>query len=234
MTDQQRELRELFEVIVAHDVAGVVRRLKSAPSLAHLATEAGATRQDPKSYFFEAIAHYAYAGDTALHLAAAAHDADIARKLLSAGAAVRARNRRGAEPLHYAADGAPGSPQWDPRGQAAVIARLVEAGADPNIGDDSGVAPLHRAVRTRCAAAVKALLSAGAEPRLRNKAGSTPLHLAVQTTGRGGSGTELARLAQSQIIELLLESGASASDENGAGKSVRECAGKNWAELFDE
>jgi hypothetical protein len=31
------------------------------------------------------------------------------------GASVRARNRRGAEPLHYAADGNPGSAGWNQR-----------------------------------------------------------------------------------------------------------------------
>ena len=40
---------------------------------------------------------------------------------MSRGADVRARNRRGAEPLHYAADGAPGSDRWDPDAQYAVI-----------------------------------------------------------------------------------------------------------------
>jgi len=43
---------------------------------------------------------------------------------------------------------------------------------------------LHRAVRTRCAAAVRFLLQAGADPTTRNKPGSTAFHLAVQNTGR--------------------------------------------------
>ena len=58
---------------------------------------------------------------------------------------------------------------------------------------------MHRAVRTRCAAAVKLLLKAGADPRLRNKPGSTPFHLAAQDTGRGGSGTAQAKAAQRRI-----------------------------------
>src|SRR5256885_12225037 len=40
--------------------------------------------------------------------------------------------------------------------------------------------PLHRAVRTRCAAAVQCLLRAGADPLMKNKPGSTAFHLAVQ------------------------------------------------------
>jgi ankyrin repeat protein len=73
------------------------------------------------------------------------------QKLIATGANVRARNRRGAEPLHYAVDGMPGSRTWNPPAQAATVARLIEAGADPNATDKSGVAPLHRAVRARVA-----------------------------------------------------------------------------------
>jgi ankyrin repeat protein len=133
----------------------------------------------------------------------------IARHLVSKGALVGARNRRGAEPLHYAADGAPGSPAWDPEAQAAVVALLIGAGADPNSVDKSGVAPLHRAVRTRCSAAVRALLANGADPRRLNRSGSTPLQLATQNTGRGGSASAIAREQQQQILELL---GAAAAE----------------------
>jgi Ankyrin repeat len=57
---------------------------------------------------------------------------------------------------------------------------------------------------------------------------STPLHLAVQTTRRGGSGSDLARQQQAAIIALLLERGASPSDEDGQGKSVLEAATSEW------
>jgi hypothetical protein len=103
----------------------------------------------------EAITHYVYAGDTALHVAATAYRPDIARELLAAGADVGARNRRGATPLRYAADGVPASPAWNPTAQAATIACLVAAGADPNVVDKSGVspctAPCEPAARARCA-----------------------------------------------------------------------------------
>jgi len=85
----------------------------------------------------------------------------------------------------------------------------LSVGTDPNALDSDGVAPLHRAVRTRSLPAVRALLDGGADPKLPNKAGSTPLHLAVQTTGRGGSGSQHARRQQTGIISLLLERGAS-------------------------
>lgn len=199
---------DLFRAIAEGEGAQALRLLEAAPLLATLPLEVGASREDPKTCFFERIGHYVYAGDTALHVAAAAYDVGVARVLLERDANPRARNRRGAEPLHYAADGAPGSPAWNPEAQAAVIALLVEHGADPNTLDKSGVAPLHRAVRTRCSAAVQALLQNGAAFALQNKSGSTPLQLATRATGRGGSGDAAAREQQRLIIQILTEHGA--------------------------
>jgi ankyrin repeat protein len=141
-------------------------------------------------------------------MAAAAFRRPLAELLMAHGADCHARNRRGAEPLHYAAD----ANRWEPAAQAETIACLLSAGADPNALDNSGVAPLHRAVRTRSLPAVRALLDGGADPRAPNTSGSTPLHLAVQTTGRGGSGSEHARQQQAGIIQLLLERGARPTD----------------------
>jgi len=52
---------------------------------------------------------------------------------------------------------------------------------------------------------VRALLELGADPALKNKSGSTPLLLARLNTGRGGTGTEEARLEQQEIVRLLEE-----------------------------
>ena len=157
------------------------------------------------TYHMDKIGHYIYARDTALHLAAAAYRREVAQKLIAMDADARAKNRRGAEPLHYAADGLPGSSSWNPDAQAATVTCLIEAGADPNAMDKSGVTPLHRAVRTRCAAAVKALLEGGADPRLKNRSGSTPMLLATQNTGRGGSGSREAKAQQEQVVKVLQE-----------------------------
>jgi ankyrin repeat protein len=110
-----------------------------------------------------------------------------------------------------------------------MIEYLLSVGADPDALDSSGVAPLHRAVRTRSLAAVRALLDGGANPRQPNKAGSTPLHLAVQTTGAGGSGSPRAREQQAGIINLLLERGASVTDQDKHGKAVRQAATSKWS-----
>jgi Ankyrin repeats (many copies) len=198
-------LMTLVRTIVAADDTVAFRLLAASPALAKARFEIGATRQTPKTYYIDEIGHYIYAGDTALHVAAASHRPEIVQKLIATGASVRARNRRGAEPLHYAVDGIPGSRKWNPLAQAAIVARLIEAGADPNATDKSGVTPLHRAVRTRCAAAVKALLEGGADPRLKNKNGSTPMMLAIQNTGRGGSGSREAKSQQDLIVQLLQE-----------------------------
>jgi hypothetical protein len=201
-------LMELLRAIAAGDTNTVSRMLTASPALAGASMTSGATRREASTFYLDAINHYVYVGDTALHVAAAAHQPDVARTLLDLGADVGAKNRRGAQPLHYAADGVPGSTAWSPAAQAAVIAVLITAGADPDAKDISGVAPLHRAVRTRCGAAVGALLDGGADARLTNTSGSTPMDLATRTTGRGGSGSADAKAQQALILELLQQHGA--------------------------
>ena len=211
---------DFIHMVVEGDIDQVARRLADSPDLAVASSDVGATRQDRSNFFFTDIAHYFYAGDTALHMAAAAFRRDVAALLVAHGADCRAKNRRGAEPLHYAAD----ANRWDPSAQAETIEYLISIGADPNALDRSRVSPLHRAVRTRSLAAVRALLDGGADSRRPNKSGSTPLHLAVQATGRGGSGSPQAREQQGSIVRLLLERGARATDLDRRGRSVHQAA----------
>ena len=219
-----KDFMELVRAVVSGDAAQVASLAANSPMLVRAQAAIGASRQDAEHYFFEAIKHYLYAGDTALHIAAAGYRCEIAQDLIERGADCSAKNRRGAEPLHYAAD----ANTWSPVAQAATIDCLIRAGANPNATDNNGVSPLHRAVRTRCAAAVEALLAGGAEPRGRNNSGSTPLHLAVQNTGRGGRGTAQAIEQQRQIILLLLRSGATPEDQDGRGKAVHEVRMADW------
>jgi len=175
------------------------------------------------------IFHWIYVGDTPLHLAAAGYRVEIIRLLLASGADPNARaNRRCSGPLHYAADGYITGPVWDAERQVKTIQLLLDAGAEINAQDQNGATPLHRAVRTRCAAAVRCLLRAGADPFMKNKPGSMPFHLAVQNTGRGGSGAAVAIDAQRQIIEELLSFGISPKLKNGNGKTVLDCAQSAW------
>ena len=175
------------------------------------------------------IFHWIYAGDTALHLAAAGYRVELVGLLLAAGADPNsAKNHRQSGPLHYAADGYITGPDWDAKRQVQTIQCLLDAGADINAQDKNGATPLHRAVRTRCAAAVSCLLESGCDATMKNKPGSTPFHLAVQNTGRGGSGAEAAKAAQRQIIQGFLSFGLSPALKDGKGKSVLDSAKSSW------
>lgn len=212
----------LLTAILDNDRPQAVKLLKADPALATR------TFQTAKLYQSK-IFHWIYVGDIALHLAAAGYRLEIVRLLLDADADPNsAANHRQSTPLHYAADGCVDSPAWNPKRQVQTIQCLLDAGAKINGGDKNGATPLHRAVRTRCAAAVKCMLAAGADPKLKNKPGSTPFHLAVQNTGRGGSGTDAAKAAQREIIHEFLSFGLSPIIKDSKGKSVLDSARSEW------
>ncbi len=71
-----------IRLVIDGDLDGVSRRLRSDPALATMASPIGATRQDAADYFFTEISHYIYAGDTALHMAAAAFSRSMAGLLV--------------------------------------------------------------------------------------------------------------------------------------------------------
>lgn len=203
MPNPDQQLMLLVKAIVAGDSEKCAMLLAEAPVLAMAVFEQGATRSSAKPYIIRELGRYIYAGDTALHIAAAAYEPEIVTHLISAGAEVRAANRFGYNPLHSAAAGNPNSPRWNPSRQVKTIVALVKAGIDPNMTDKRGVTPLHIAVRTRCALAVKTLVECGADPAKRNKNGSDALVLATNNTGRGGSGSPEAKREQQLIMEIL-------------------------------
>jgi ankyrin repeat protein len=191
------EIIGLLLAIGAGDRDGARALLDASPALA----TAGLRRDE--EFFLEARRAQVYEGDTALHAAAFSYDVTTAQDLEGRGADVRARNRRGGEPLHAAVMGGPGSDTWDPDRQQAIVRYLVEAGADVDAGTAGGATPLHRAVRNRCSAAVATLLEVGADRDLRNDGGSTAADLARMSTGRGGTGSAEAKAEQALIVELL-------------------------------
>ncbi len=214
---------ELFlAAIVQNDLAKAQQLLSRNPSLAN-------QRVAKPRLHKTKILHWLYSGDTALHLAAAGHRTELVKILIAHGADPNAaHNHRRSSPLHYAADGCIGNPQYNPKQQLQTIRALLKAGAKINAQDKNGATPLHRAVRTRSAAAVKLLLQHGAQPTIKNKPGSPPFHLAVQNTGRGGSGSFAAHEAQTQIIEMFLAAGISPHLEDGKGKTVLDSARSDW------
>src|SRR5687768_2750836 len=93
-----RLMNTILSAILDNDQVRVSTLLKSDPGLAIQRVE--------KAKLYESkIFHWLYAGDTALHLAAAGYRDEIARTLLAAGADPNeAANHRRSGPLHYAAD----------------------------------------------------------------------------------------------------------------------------------
>lgn len=215
-------MTSLLAAIVNDDRSAAKRCLQDDPGLAAVVFK------KPKLYQSK-IFHWIYVGDTPLHLAAAGYRTEIVRLLLNAGAdSNAATNRRKSTPLHYAADGFITGPAWNAKSQVATLRCLIDHGAGLHSQDANGATPLHRAVRTRCAAAVRFLLYAGSDPTITNKPGSTAFHLAVQNTGRGGSGDPAAIAAQREIIAAFLSHGVSQQLKNSRGKTVLDSIRSDW------
>lgn len=109
-------------------------------------------------------------GFTPLHLAAFFGKAEVARRLLDAGADVKAvsKNEMRVQPLHSAAAGR----------HHEVCRVLLTAGADVNAVQRGGYAPLHAAAQHGDDELVELFLSAGADPVAPIADGSTPADLA--------------------------------------------------------
>jgi len=215
-------MNNLLAGIVDDDTATVKQLLKADTSLTTQLIK------NPKLYK-SGIFHWIYARDTALHLAAAGYRVGLVRLLVEFGADPNAaHNMRKSTPLHYAADGFITGAGWDPPRQVETIRCLLQRGANVHAQDLNGATPLHRAVRTRCAAAVKFLLNSGSDPMMKNRPGSTPFHLAVQNTGRGGSGAPAAIAAQREIIAEFLARDVSPNLKDSRGKTVADSARSQW------
>ncbi|ETL32191.1 hypothetical protein L916_15181 [Phytophthora nicotianae] len=111
-------------------------------------------------------------GRTALHLAVLAHDVAMTVFLLTPGGVsdVNAFDDLHRSPVHYAVE----SPA-----ALAIIARLVQHGANVNVADERGDTPLHWAAFSGRAAVIQNLLALGADPTLSNNDWETPAQIAA-------------------------------------------------------
>ena len=134
-------------------------------------------------------------GTTALYWAAARNETATARRLIRAGADVKAASRYGVTPLALACV----------NGNAAMIELLLKAGADANAAMPGGETALMTASRTGVASAVNVLLAHGAEVNARESSrGQTALMWAA---GEG----------HSETIRALVERGADVHARSNAG-----------------
>jgi hypothetical protein len=92
-TPSDQPFLDLVRAIISGNAGKAADLVDGSPVLLHEQAAVGATRNGSDSYFFEAIAHYMYAGDTALHMAAAGFQYEIVQALIDRGADCTARNR---------------------------------------------------------------------------------------------------------------------------------------------
>jgi ankyrin repeat protein len=142
----------------------MVAALAVAPAFAADAPIAAAIKSGQRAAALEMIAkksadvNAAEAdGSTALLWAANLNDADLAARLLQAGADPKVHNQLGSTPLAEAAFNA----------NTGMIKALLDAGADPNAAGPDGQTALMVVARTANVAAAKLLLDKGANPNVQ-------------------------------------------------------------------
>ncbi len=150
-------------------------------------------------------------GMTALHWAVQRRDLEMTNLLLNAGADFKIANRTCAKPLYLAAV----------NGDAAVMARLLDAGEDANaVLTAEGETVLMLTSYTGNPAAVKLLLDRGAEANTQQFRGQTALMWAAAE-------------GHAEVVKLLLDRGADAGLSSTAStKPERRPPGGMTALLF--
>ena len=140
---------------------------------------------------------HAAGGAEALHRAAAAHDVQMARLMIAAGADAEGLNAAGKSVLEVAATA----------DAAGVIQLLAANGVSLRVVDRALLErPLHMAARANAGNAVAVLLAHGADIEIPNPAGDTPLHAAAGADAVAATA-------------VLLAHGANTLAQNRAGRT---------------
>ena len=160
-------------------------------------------------------------GKTALHVAGFMGHKGVVQHLLERGAEPNMADQYGATPLHLAAAGLPAKmwptvPWKEGLSRPAynyedVVHLLLERGAEPNMADQHGRAPLHYATSEGHKDVVQNLLDRGAEPNMAAQNGWTPLHSA-------------ANKGHKEVVQLLLDRGAEPNMADQHGRTPLSCA----------
>ena len=153
-------------------------------------------------------------GATPLHLVAATGSLPGLKLLIGHGAHLDAQDTHGRSTLHVLLAGALQDPLLH-------IVALLDAGANPNLGDGAGCTPLHMAAECGNAACVRALLAAGAES-VPTTTGDTPLHLAAQ----GGHLDVMQALVSGDFTDEATKAAAQREESNRREAEEREEANR--------
>ncbi|MCB1866219.1 MAG: ankyrin repeat domain-containing protein [Chromatiales bacterium] len=168
-------------------------------------------------------------GRTLAHLAVETDDPAIVAAVLDAGADFNAKDADGLSPLFktlqnfgerrneivallakHGVDLNQGSPYSTPllfaieNQDAQLLKMLLEAGADPNVANESGRRPLHEAVADLALA--RQLFKAGADPNITDRF-DEPLLFSIMNEGRP------------DLVEAFLEAGADANRPRSDGQT---------------
>jgi uncharacterized protein len=150
-------------------------------------------------------------GTTPLQWAAFQGDVAEAKRLIKAGANVRAANAYGVNAMQLAADS----------GNTPLIAVLLQAGADPNSPNADGETALHLVARAGDVPAAKLLLKAGAKVDPRETfGGQTPLMWAVARR-------------HPEMVELLASKGANVNSRSAIRDYQRVATAESRAKSLD-
>uniref|UniRef100_A0A671RU59 Ankyrin-3-like n=1 Tax=Sinocyclocheilus anshuiensis TaxID=1608454 RepID=A0A671RU59_9TELE len=136
---------------------------------------------------------YVFRGETALHMAARAGQANVVKFLVANGADVDAKAKDDQTPLHISSR----------LGKPDIVQQLLQHGASPDATTTSGYTPLHLAARDGHRDMASILLDNGASLGITTKKGFTPLHVA-------------AKYGKIEVAKLLLQKRA---PPDAAGKS---------------